>query len=199
MPSEDVEEIRKKRKRKKKKEQTLSTSWVISSLNPCITVANLSILGPLWKSTTLCADCWLVCLAVGVDLLLRVLVTTGDPRHSTPTTWLHSYIKWDELVVRSSPCFQVQPFASVAEGLTTILAYSLAGFSSQISHTTLFGSAWLLFEGEDKAVETSTAETKWWMGREEMAALEVGLSSSTSKTARHIGHLKGALPVNLSV
>jgi len=122
MPSEDVEEIRKKRKRKKKKEQTLSTSWVISSLNPCITVANLSILGPLWKSTTLCADCWLVCLAVGVDLLLRVLVTTGDPRHSTPTTWLHSYIKWDELVVRSSPCFQVQPFASVAEGLTTILA-----------------------------------------------------------------------------
>jgi len=81
------------------------------------------------------------------------------------------------------------------------LQNSMAWFSSQPSHTTLFGSACLLPEDEEGKAAASTVDAKWLMGREEAAVVEIVLfpfcfSSflMISKTARHIGHLKGALP-----
>ena len=43
---------------------------------------------------TLSADRLLVCLAVSVDLLLRMFFTTSDPRYrATYTSWFHGLIK----------------------------------------------------------------------------------------------------------
>ena len=79
------------------------------------------------------------------------------------------------------------------------LQYSVAWFSSQPSHTTLLGSACTKEEAAEAAA--STVEAKWLMGREEAAVVvpcPFCFSSSflvvILKTARHIGHLKGALP-----
>jgi len=69
---------------------------------------------------TLSADCLLVCLAVRVDLLLWMLVTTSDPRHRS--SLFHSFIKRDELVVRSHLRLEMSPLAGCAEGHGTIPA-----------------------------------------------------------------------------
>ena len=82
------------------------------------------------------------------------------------------------------------------------LQYSVAWFSSQPSHTTLLGSAWLLLEEEEGEAAASTVDAKWLMGREEAAVVPCPFCFSSSflvvilKTARHIGHLKGALPIS---
>jgi len=51
------------------------------------------------------------------------------------------------------------------------LQYSVAWFSSQPSHTTLLGSAWLLAKDEAGEAATSTVDAKWLMGREEATAV----------------------------
>jgi len=81
------------------------------------------------------------------------------------------------------------------KAMQQFLQYSVAWFSSQPSHTTLFGSAWLLPKNEAGEAAASTVDAKWLMGREEATVVlfPFCFSSSTSKTARHIGHLKGAL------
>ena len=60
------------------------------------------------------ADRLLVCLAVGVDLLMWMLFTTGDPGHGA--SWFHSFIKRDELVMCRHFWLEMHLLAVATEG-----------------------------------------------------------------------------------
>jgi len=59
-------------------------------------------------------------VAVSIDLLLWMLLTTSDPRHCT--SWCHGFVKRDELMARCQLCFEVWLLAGGAEGLSAIFA-----------------------------------------------------------------------------
>ena len=79
MPSEDVEEIRKKRKRIRKRTNLVDELGdFLKSLHHIH--QSLDFVSFVMVNGTLSADCLLGCLAVRVDLLLWMLVTTSGPR-----------------------------------------------------------------------------------------------------------------------
>ena len=172
-------------------------SWVISFLNPC-TTWSISQLGVLRGNPECTRHKLLACLSGSKCWFL-----VADACHNGwSSTLIHHLLASFPRQVRwiggeRSP--SVWNFLQLAQKvMEQSLQYSVAWFSSQPSHITLFGSARLLLKDEEEGeAAASTVDAKWLMGREEAAVVGCPFcfSSSTPKTARHIGHLNGALPI----
>ena len=112
MPSEEVEERRRRRRKERTKTNLVDKlgDFLLESLHHI--GQSLDFVFLMEVNGTFGADCLLVSVAVGVDFKVRMLVTTSDSHHSTTTTsWFHSFIKRDELVMRKHLWFEMSPLA----------------------------------------------------------------------------------------
>ena len=93
MPSEEVEEERISRKKKEQERANLFDElgdFLLESLHHI--GQSLDFMSFVEIKDAFGANCLLVCLAIGVDFKVRMLVTTSGPRHGATSSWFHGLV-----------------------------------------------------------------------------------------------------------